>query len=768
MIRNLLIIIFLSMLSSVHARDILRAKDGSWEVETTDSGIIKSLKMSFGSGGLVVVPWHSEGAYAGPAFVHDGLQHTVRYVDDNGRLAMIVTLTNNSDSIKTIENEASLRIGINTVMADPKDYFSVFFPTMLRSEKTHFWGYFETPSGNVFAIASDTPVASWHLNYIGNGHRIATATLDLLNPLPLPERHPQDMFSIAPGETKEWKFFFIPLPDIGKVTGAVASVTKAPMIAMERTTAFAGEDVDIDVISASGETHALSIIGPDGKNIVARPAGNESGTFHYILTAPDADGTYTIKASSNSHVSEASLYVRKPWSWYLRQAGAEARRMQQKPSKHRESWMGFFSEYWDLVYFPDSIRLNETEEKFNRFWKVMVDPKTGFFYRNKQTWSSRPQNTSWMVALLTARYAATGKEEDLILAAGWADFLIDKFQMPDGAFKGYTALTMGAKFLYDLMAFEAPLAKISEEWKARYEKHRKSAEAAGRNILKVQDMGDTEGESTYEDSQAGTAWSLLAMHSLLNPDGEDAARFLKESMTVQRRHECLTQALVPDSRMRGGTLRWWEAQYDVLIMRNMMNSPHAWTMRSQFGAMYLYLLTGNEYYLNVVFNAMSSCVQAINHDSGELRWGFVPDPYIKTQRFVQDYKRIGEGKYVNEVLGEQWIPMISDWWRSPADKVVANKEKGWSCDNDVHEHFRFLAEMFIPHAFVIERPDGSLRTWNCSACMENDKLTITPSENHVTRVHFNMKKKHKVNVCFGGSVKTALLKKGMQWLEKDK
>lgn len=48
--RNLLIIIFLSMLSSVHARDILRAKDGSWEVETTDSGIIKSLKMSFGSG----------------------------------------------------------------------------------------------------------------------------------------------------------------------------------------------------------------------------------------------------------------------------------------------------------------------------------------------------------------------------------------------------------------------------------------------------------------------------------------------------------------------------------------------------------------------------------------------------------------------------------------------------------------------------------------------------------------------------------------------
>ncbi len=765
--RNLLTILFLSLLASLHAQGVLRAKDGSWEIETTDAGVIKSLKMSFGDEQLVTIPWHSEGQYAGPEFVCDSdLKHTIRYADDNGRLMMRVTLTNNGNEMKMVENEASLRIGINTIMANPKEYFSVFFPTMLRSEKTHLWGYFQSPRGHVLAIASDTPVASWHLDYIGNGHRIATATLDLLNPLPLPERHPQGLFSLAPGETKEWKFFFLPLPDIDKVTGAVASAIKAPMISMERTTAFAGEEVDIHVAYGSDKAPVISIIDPKGKNVEARLEGKGNKGFHYILTAPDMDGTYIIRASSDNHVSEASLYVRKPWSWYLRQAASEARRMQQKPSKHRESWMGFFSEYWDLVYFPDSIRLRETEEWFGRFWKVMVDSKTGFFYRNKNTWGSRPQNTSWMVSLLTVRYAATGKEEDLRLAADWADFLIDKFQMPDGAFKGYTALTMGAKFLYDLMAFEAPFAEKDENWKARYEKHRQSAEAAGRNILKVQDMGDTEGESTYEDSQAGTAWSLLAMHALLNPGDKDAALFRKESMAVQKRHECLTQALVPDARMRGGTLRWWEAQYDVLIMRNMMNSPHAWTMRSQFGAMYLYLLTGDEYYLNLLFNAMASCVQAIDHESGELRWAFVPDPYIKTRRFVQDYKKSGEGKYVDEVLGEQWIPMISDWWRSPAEKVVANKEKGWSCDNDVHEHFRFLAEMFLPNAFVIERADGSLRTWNCSARIKGGTIIVTPAESHVTRIHFNLKRKYRVEVNFDGLTETALLKRGMQWLEK--
>lgn len=778
--RKILLLLLATAFTSAWSQDILRSSTGEWEAKISEKGVIQSLKMTFGNDKSVSVPWHSTGEYAGPSFSYTDLykkkaftyssmktyplSHSIKYTEENGKLTLLLTVKNNSETTQVIEDETSFRLGINTIMANPKEYFSIFFPTLLRSEKTHFWGYFEAPDGHVLALASSDPIASWHLDYIGNGHRIASACLDLLHPLPLPQRHPQDLFSLAPNETKNWKLVFIPLSNINEVPSAVAKAISIPMIHLERTTASPGETTDIHILSTGGIAPKLIISGPQGQQVPARLVKKTGNDYHYEMVASEQDGMYNIIAQTDRYHTEANIYVRKPWSWYLAQAGKEALRMEQKTARHREAWMGFFSAYWSQVYLPNPAQLNETEEKFEKFWEVMIDPQTGFYDTDKETWHTRPQNTSWMVGVLVARYAATKKIEHLELAAQWADFLIDKFQLPNGAYKGYTALTMGAKFIQELMWFEVPLTKKSAVWKARYKKHQESVAAAAQNILFVKDMGDTEGESTYEDSQAGTAWSLLAMHALTNPKGKDAAQFLKESIAIQKRHECLTQALIPDSRMRGGTLRWWEAQYDVLIMRNMMNSPHAWTMRSQFGAMYLYLLTGKEYYLNVAFNVMASCSQAIDHHTGELRWAFVPDPHVKVKQFVQNYRKSGEGKYVDEVIGEQWVPMISSWWRVPEQEVPWNNERGWSCDNDVHEHFRFMAEQFIPNAFVIERPDGSLRTWNCTIKRQGEKLVITPAEKLVTRVHFNLQKRCQVEIAFADKKEYASLEKGMHWI----
>ncbi len=776
--RNSYIVLFLMCLMPLNAQNVIHSSTGKWEVEIQNNGVIKSLKMDFG-GKMMDVPWHSKGDYAGPSFEMGSVQktdkftyerkrfpfsHAIKYAEENGNLTISLSVRNNSGKIQMIEKEASFRIGINSIMDDPKSYFSIFFPTLLRCEKTHFWGYFQSPNGQVLAIASPDPVASWHIDYIGNGHRVATAGLDLLHKLPLPERHPQHLYCLAPEETKEWKLVLLPLSGIDKVPEAIGSVCKVPMINLLRTTASPGETVDFSVFGCTDSEPAVSVFDPSGEKIAAEIVRRNSGEYGYSLQIPERDGTYKIIAEKGGLQSEASIYVRKSWSWYLEQAGKEALRVEQKTASHREAWLGFFSAYWSHVYAPDSKKLEETEQRFNAFWEKMVDPKTGFFYTNKETWHVRPQNTSWMVGLLVARYAATNKVEHLELAANWADYLIDRFQLPNGAYKGYTALTMGSKFIQELMWYEAPLAKKDKKWDARYKKHYNSVQAAAKNVLTVKDLGDTEGESTYEDNQAGTAWSLLAMHALTHPSGSDFDHFFKESLAIQKRHECLTQALIPDSRMRGGTLRWWEAQYDVLIKRNMMNSPHGWTMRSQFGALYLYLLTGEEYYLNVAFNAMGACSQAVDHRTGELRWAFVPDPYMKIERFVQDYKEGGEGKYVDEVIGEQWIPMISNWWLVAEDEVPTNNQRGWACDNDVHEHFRFLAEQFIPNAFVIERADGTIRSWNCSAQQEGGRLIVTPAEEVVTRIHFNLQQKHVVEVKFSKNTQQVTVNKGMQWV----
>jgi hypothetical protein len=40
-----------------------------------------------------------------------------------------------------------------------------FFPTMMRCEKTHFWGYAMSPEGDILTIGSPDSIASWSLDY---------------------------------------------------------------------------------------------------------------------------------------------------------------------------------------------------------------------------------------------------------------------------------------------------------------------------------------------------------------------------------------------------------------------------------------------------------------------------------------------------------------------------------------------------------------------------------------------------------------------------
>ena len=311
-------------------------------------------------------------------------------------------------------------------------------------------------------------------------------------------------------------------------------------------------------------------------------------------------------------------------------------------------------------------------------------------------------------------------------------------------------------------------------WKERYDRHLLSIERASQRLLLVKDLEDTEGEATYEDTQGGSAWSLLAMEALLATSDTLQKKYLQASLQVQQQHECLTQALIPDGRMRSGTLRFWEAQYDILMLPNMMNSPHGLIMRSQFGAFYLYLLTGEERFLNIMNNAMGSCVQAIEESSGVLRWAFVSDPYVAAHQFVPDTERPGKGKHIPVLVGEQWLPMISDWWRVPDGEIGAltkfrtdsfqQVSQGWSCDNDVHETFRVLSEQYVENAFVLERTDGSLVTINCKAERKGATIIILGLEKTVSRVHLNLKTKRKVVACFTETVISQQVNKGMHWV----
>lgn len=216
-------------------------------------------------------------------------------------------------------------------------------------------------------------------------------------------------------------------------------------------------------------------------------------------------------------------------------------------------------------------------------------------------------------------------------------------------------------------------------------------------------------------------------------------------------HDCLAQLRVPDGRRRGGTMRFWEAQYDVFMLPNMLSSPHGWSAWRAYATYYAYLLTGDERWLRETFDAASAFAALLDHSTGDLSWAFVVDPYVRAIQtcepdtaYTADDDTYGNPHpqcYPNReiIVGEQYVPMISDW-----QTIV-------SSDNDVFECFKFIAEAVLCNAFVVERPDGTIAAYNCRAERRGDTLHVTADEPQITTLYTNLHSPLKVE--FDGDVK---------------
>ncbi|MHC4960586.1 MAG: discoidin domain-containing protein [Planctomycetota bacterium] len=692
--------------------------------------------------------------------------YSIEYKKDGNKLAVIAGLKNEGQ--KTFKPDAArLMLGLNTEMIKYPDWNDKFFPTLIRGEKTHLWGYFMSPKGRIVTISSPDPIASWNYEFQPGRHRIYTVSLDMLHKLPLPERHPQDLTELQPGEEKTWTIFLQEVDSLADVKPVVSSNVNAPMIDIDRYTIADGEQSVVSVIS--GETVRLTVTDPEGNTSTVKPRKDRSAElYHYSLKPKSGIGQYTLRAKNKSgKITEASVYVRHPWSWYIKQARKEAIRIPQKASTHTESWLGHYATMAARRYFPDEKMDTLAEENFRTILPLMYDVKTG----DQIVHTGRIQNSYYMFGLLADIYKTTGDEQDLELASKIADWLM-KYQAPDGAYRTgnthYTCVAYGAKSMLELAAAEKELAKTSDVWRERYDRHYKSAKAAIEELELNLDNIQTEGQATYEDGMISCSATQLAMWALLQDDSDQRAKFLKAATDMFDGHRCLDQMIVPDSRYHEGTLRFWEAQYDVMIPRNMMNSPHGWTAWRIPGYYYMYQLTGEEEWLRRAMNSLGSCVQLIDGETGILRHSFTQDPYIETTKLVEDEANPdnNSGIRVPTIIGEQYQDMISHFYK-PKDfnKVYGGHwgEAG-NCDNDVHEIFKALEEVALTAAYVIERADGTLSTYNCKAKKTGTAITIIPAEEVVSRVHLNLKKRRTVKVNFCSGEKVSGNYTGMQWI----
>ncbi len=677
----------------------------------------------------------------------EGLIFTMQYENCGEYLGIRVRIENTGDDF---DGRIGFHTGVDTYMESYPQWHDVFFPTLLRCEKTHLWGYFMNTAENALAIATDAPVASYDLQYNGyyedamfHGlHRIFGADILFYQNTILPARHPQHLRVMKAGEVYTNLIYLIPVENKTDIKPVLSRTAHIPVADAVKYTKMPGET--LEAVIYSDTDYVLEMIQPDGSVCTD-------------LSAPMLrTGMYLLKAeASNGKTCEAAFYVRNTWEYYLKQAALNALSKPPKASTHNESFEGLYTAF---LYYKHSRDEEYGKKAYAAFEEAM--PYMFDFERCVPiTIPNRIQNTACFISLLVDGYEADPENRFSYLekASRFADFIMST-QSDDGAYRNqnthYTCVIYIAKSMLELYLAEQKCGDAALLEKSRI--HYESAKKAIDELVRNRDNITTEGELTLEDGMIACGALQLAMFALLLPEEErkpytDAAEYMLKI------HACLEQQLIPDCRCNGASLRYWESQYDVMIRVNMLNSPHGWTSFTLYAKYYLYLLTGKREYLVGLHNGIGSCMQLID-ETGNLRWGFCSQPYVKGMTFVPDYDKeiqdgyqfveSGEkayrGKYVVGEFCEQYIDMISGWYRIGEQKVTGGYEfcplfmdgyidteadtQGGCCDNDVHEVFKCMEETVFKKVFVHEEEDGSLLTYGCRATIKDGVLSITAAE----------------------------------------
>lgn len=740
---------------------------------------------------------------------HQSLNYSIQYNSDSPEYFTIHITIKNAGSKELKIDQLGLRLGIDCYMESFPRWNDQLFPTHLRCEKTHFLSYLKSPGGRILGMFSPDPIVSWSLDYnecsygafSHFGHRINSINLELLHNGRQPERHPETKHAISPNEVLDWQIFLTPLKNLSEFPVKGAILCNAPVIGIPSTDLTPG---NIGEVIVYGEDILKVTLLDEDKTVLAmrnQSKGNQKTVYSFV--SPEKPG-YLFLNVKNIHgkISEAIIYVRDKWSWYLKSARETIRNKPQKASTHAESWLGFFSAFAARKYFPDKPIDMDLEKHFFKVASKMFNLEKGIPLLDP----GRIQNTGGMISLLVAHYKCSGRIESLREASRLADWMATRQDM-DGSFRGgslpdnndeegtsgegqissldtwihYTCVAYQAKSILELALMEKKLRETDGEWEKGWHMHFSMAMRAVQDLKKRMDNIGTEGELTFEDGMIACSALQMGMMALCIENQQEKTALTEAAKIMLNKHSCLVQQLVPDARMRGCTIRFWEAQYDINAAANFITSPHGWTAWKSYAYWYIYLLTGEIEYLEQTMDSIFSSMQLVSLKDGNLRWAFQVDPHVSAKFFQEDLENPSKGKMVPLVTGECYHEMISSWWRTPQDSICIGHQKmivpessqgknwthlGGCCDNDVHEHFKCLEETMLTRAYVYLK--GNTKSgWNAAVQFNKMAISITPNEEIVNSVHFNIDTDCDACIKFYTGDVVVHLKQGFYWVYSD-
>ena len=143
------------------------------------------------------------------------------------------------------------------------------------------------------------------------------------------------------------------LPDVKSKLSEWAAV---PMIECNRYTITSKES--ISVRGCSTDSISIAIKGPGIKNQKSLTT-DKKGNLYTTCFRPTQKGEYKITVTTRSgKTAEARIFVRQPWSWYMKNARDFVAENQPLFSNACETFYGYYTAFLAAKHFPDMAKDN--------------------------------------------------------------------------------------------------------------------------------------------------------------------------------------------------------------------------------------------------------------------------------------------------------------------------------------------------------------------------------------------------------------------------
>jgi len=438
------------------------------------------------------------------------VSYSLQYRVTAGRLEIEAALENHSAAVFN-PISASVRLGVDTEQLTYPQWRRTPYPTYLRCEPTHAWGYAMTPNGEILGIACPDVAASWQQLAINpNPQRPVTFSLTAIGQGEYSKDQPAQL-SLKSDERRIWRIRLFSIADLSQVPNRLSEQAGASFLNLALNTVEPGQVAIVPNFVRQGELRTASVTGPDEKTYEIYPQNRRE-----VLDDDDMKRGFTL-AGVETPNSLRFIPENTPGTYRLRAEHTQI-------AKDAKGEIVVGKNGRDEI---DGVRVSETTVTVQQPWSTFKAPTTSTPSLDLAgARASTPQAMTKAAAQYARQRNAGGDFSELELAAALVDL----------ALVHQPSLTSSDTAWFDVMSvMQEELREVDRPtWRARYDRHYAATQRAINDLIARLDNLPSENAAGFDATRLCNAAGLLGQWTANFADAADRIRCQQAALELLR------------------------------------------------------------------------------------------------------------------------------------------------------------------------------------------------------------------------------------------